>query len=121
MLKLKDLRKQRKLSQAELAEMIGVTQVTMGRYESGEREMPYQTLFQLSDFFGVSIDELLGRTNAKVTIVDGPAPVEPPKGTKRIVVDAQPKMSGAEQAEQPKTIQETIASLIDEALKKRGL
>lgn len=121
MLKLKDLRKQRKLSQAELAEVIGVTQVTMGRYESGEREMPYQTLFQLADFFGVSIDELLGRENAKVTIVDGPAPAQPAKGTKRIVVDAQPKMHDAEQANQPKTIQETIASLIDEALKKRGL
>lgn len=119
--RLKELRKSKKLTQSQFADLMGVSQATITFWENGKREPDLATIVKIADVFDTTTDYLLGRQNAKVTIIDGPAPVEPPKGTKRIVVDAQPKMGGAEQAEHPKTIQETIASLIDEALKKRGL
>ncbi len=60
---LRQLRKEAKLTQAQLAEILKVSQVTMGRYETGEREMPYETLIKLADFFNVTTDCLLGRTS----------------------------------------------------------
>ncbi len=42
---------------------LGMNQNSISRYESGEREADYQTLIQLADYFNVSIDYLLERTD----------------------------------------------------------
>lgn len=42
---------------------LGMNQNSIRRYESGEREADYQTLIQLADYFNVSIDYLLERTD----------------------------------------------------------
>ena len=42
---------------------LGMNQNSISRYESGEREADFQTLIQLADYFNVSIDYLLERTD----------------------------------------------------------
>jgi transcriptional regulator with XRE-family HTH domain len=61
--RLKKLRKMRKISQLKLAMDLNMNQNTISRYENLEREADYETLIKLADYFGVSIDYLLGRTD----------------------------------------------------------
>ncbi len=63
MKRLKELRKQRHLSQVCLAIELNMNQNTISRYETGEHEADYQTLIAIADYFDVSIDYLLGRTD----------------------------------------------------------
>ena len=62
-MRLKELRKSRGLSQQRLAMELNTTQNTISRYETGEREADYAMLIAIADYFGVSIDYLLGRTD----------------------------------------------------------
>lgn len=114
MLNLKNLRKQRKLTQSDLAEIIGVSQVTMGRYETGEREMPYETLFQLADFFGVTIDEILGRTPMDVVVLKENAP---PLGEDEYEIVIEPD----EPVPSTDDLERRIAEIVQRELKKKGL
>ena len=61
--RLKRLRKEKKLTQTELGKIINVTKVSISGYESGDRTPDTDNLRRLSDFFGVSSDYLLGRTD----------------------------------------------------------
>lgn len=63
MLKLKSLRKSKHLSQVRLAVELSTTQGNISRYESEEREADYKMLIAIADYFDVSIDYLLGRTD----------------------------------------------------------
>jgi len=63
--RLKELRKERKISQLKLALDLCMNQNTISRYENMERQADYKTLIQFADYFDVSIDYLLGRTNEK--------------------------------------------------------
>ena len=56
--KLKELRGN--MSQSELAQKLEVTRGAVGMWESGDRLPNYATLIKISNFFNVSIDELLG-------------------------------------------------------------
>lgn len=58
---LKDLRKERGLSQEKVAKIIHVSQVAYSRYENDEREIPIALLCKLADFYNVSLDYLAGR------------------------------------------------------------
>ena len=60
-MRLKQLRRQRGISQLKLAMDLGLNQNSISRYESGEREADYQTLIRLADYFNVSVDYLLER------------------------------------------------------------
>ncbi len=62
-MKLKDLRKQKNISQLKLAMDLDMNQNSISRYETGERQADYQTLIRFADYFDVSIDYLLGRTD----------------------------------------------------------
>ena len=64
-IRLKELREERGLSQYGLAAAFGCPQSTIGGWESGARETNFSTLLKLADFFGVSIDYLLGRSENK--------------------------------------------------------
>ena len=59
--RLKELRKKRKISQLKLALDLNMSQNSISRYETGEREADYETLVKLADYFDVSLDYLLGR------------------------------------------------------------
>lgn len=62
-MRLKELRKKKKLSQLRLATELNTTQNTISRYETGEREPGIKDLIKLADYFNVSIDYLLERTD----------------------------------------------------------
>ena len=61
--RLKELRKQKKLSQDDLGKVINVSGRTISYFEAGERTPAPEILSQLADIFDVSIDYLIGRTN----------------------------------------------------------
>ena len=66
-MRLKELRKSRGISQLKLAIDLNMNQNSISRYETGEREADYATLILFADYFDVSGDYLLGRTdNPKV-------------------------------------------------------
>lgn len=60
--RLKELRKQRGISQNELSKYIGVSKSSVNMYERGEREPSFETLEAIADFFNVNMDYLLGRS-----------------------------------------------------------
>ena len=62
-MRLKMLRKQKGISQLKLAMDLNMNQNTISRYENCEREADYATLIKFADYFDVSIDYLLGRTD----------------------------------------------------------
>lgn len=67
MIRLKELREKRRISQQKLAIDLCMNQNSISRYENGTREADYKTLIQFADYFDVSIDYLLERTdNPKV-------------------------------------------------------
>ena len=63
--RLRDLREDRDLKQAELARLLQVHQTTYSDYELGRLNIPVSALHTLADYYGVSIDYLLGRTGTK--------------------------------------------------------
>ncbi len=62
-MRLKELRKSRGITQLKLAIDLGMNQNSISRYESGEREADYRTLIAFAEYFNVSVDYLLERTN----------------------------------------------------------
>ena len=60
--RLEDLRVDADKTQQEIADVLNMHRSVYRRYESGEREADYQTLIRLADYFNVSIDYLLERT-----------------------------------------------------------
>ena len=62
-MRLRELRKQRGISQLKLAMDLHINQNSISRYETGEREADYKTLIAIADYFHVSLDYLLERTD----------------------------------------------------------
>ena len=62
--KLKKLRKDRNLTQVRLASLLGIPQSTYSGYEAGSREPDIEMLDKLANYFGVSVDYLLGREDS---------------------------------------------------------
>ena len=61
--RLKSLRKKHRMSQTYLAMELGVSQNSISRFETGERRPDYDLLITIADYFKVSIDYLVGRTD----------------------------------------------------------
>ncbi len=66
---IKLLRKERGLSQKEAAEKLGVAQALLSHYENGKRECGLDFLVHVADFYGVSVDYILGRSNSRAGTV----------------------------------------------------
>lgn len=62
---LAELRKEHKLTQAELGEKLGVTNKTVSRWETGNYMPPVETLEELSNLYGLTINELLSGRKLK--------------------------------------------------------
>ena len=62
-MRLKELRLARGISQLRLAMDLNMNQNSISRYETGQREADYQTLIAFADYFQVSLDYLLERTD----------------------------------------------------------
>ncbi|NLW78577.1 MAG: helix-turn-helix domain-containing protein [Ruminococcaceae bacterium] len=67
--RLKQLRKEQKITQSKLAEMFGITQQAVGKWEAGDSSPDPGTLIRLAELFGVSVDFLLGRAGANIGAV----------------------------------------------------
>lgn len=62
--RLKDLRKQKELSQKEYASLLGISSVTLSHYENGKREPDLDRLVSICTCLEVSSDYMLGLTNS---------------------------------------------------------
>lgn len=65
MLRLKELRLNKGLSQQKVADFLGVSQQAYANYESGKRKPEYDLIVKLSNFFDTTTDYLLGNTDIK--------------------------------------------------------
>lgn len=61
--RIRDLREDADLTQKQVGEAINVPQRTYAYYENGQRMVPPQVLCALADFYNVSVDYILGRTD----------------------------------------------------------
>ncbi len=61
--RLRDLREDKDLKQVQVAEILGIQQTVYSRYERGYQTIPVEHLLALADFYNVSTDYILGRTN----------------------------------------------------------
>lgn len=68
--RIRDLRKQKRMSQTELAKSAGVSQTTVTAWETGKAEPSSSAVARLSDIFNVTTDYLLGRPNKQETKKD---------------------------------------------------
>ena len=64
-LRIRDLREDSDLNQTRIAEILQVHQTTYSDYELEKTEIPVSALHKLADFYGVSVDYLLGRTDVR--------------------------------------------------------
>lgn len=69
--RLRDLREDSDKTQADVAKYLGTTAQYYGKYEKGERELPFARAIELADLYGVSLDYIAGRTKIKEQSVDG--------------------------------------------------
>ncbi|MGN0817601.1 MAG: helix-turn-helix domain-containing protein [Candidatus Coproplasma sp.] len=60
-MKLKELRNNHKLTLKQLSAAVGLSPQVLSRYELGQTQPDFTTLIKLADFFGVTVDYLLGR------------------------------------------------------------
>lgn len=63
--RIRDLREDSDLSQKQIADILQMHKTTYTRYESGEREIPFQTAILLAQYYKVSLDYLAGLTDQK--------------------------------------------------------
>ena len=61
--RLKQLRSENGLTQEQVGKLLYVNQSMYSRYESGELDIPSAALIKLADFYNVSVDYILGRTD----------------------------------------------------------
>lgn len=59
--RIRDLREDSDKTQSEIAEYLGTTAQYYGKYEKGERELPFSRAVQLADYYDVSLDYIAGR------------------------------------------------------------
>lgn len=63
--RIRDMRKDADLSQAKLGEILHISQRSYSHFETGTRSLPVDVLIKLADFYDVSVDYLLERTDDK--------------------------------------------------------
>ena len=63
--RIKDLREDADLTQTEISKKLYISQRAYSHYENGTRDIPTEVLIAIADFYNVSIDYLLGRSNHK--------------------------------------------------------
>ena len=61
--RLRDLREDHDKTQQQIADILGTSQTMYARYERGANELPLRHLLVLADYYGVSVDYLLGRSD----------------------------------------------------------
>lgn len=67
---LRELREDRDMKQSDVTALLGTSQQYYSKYETGKYEMPVRYVTALADFYGVSVDYLLGRTACRIKFDD---------------------------------------------------
>ena len=67
--RLKDLREDKDINQTQIAKLLFTSQTVYSRYERGALTIPVEHLLILADFYKVSTDYILGRTNKRETVI----------------------------------------------------
>ncbi len=120
--RLRELRTSRKLSQQDLADIVGKTQQAVNLWEKGENEPGYETLKKLADLFSVTVDYLLGRTDDPSPKQDDRQHVNDDEALEYLdELHKRPEMKALFQVSRKATKEdiETAITII-EALKKKG-
>lgn len=63
--RIRGLREDKDMTQGELAEIIGTSQSYYSQYEKGKREIPFDRIILLAEYYNVTIDYIAGLTNSK--------------------------------------------------------
>ena len=63
--RIRHLRKDRDMTQKEIAALLSMSQTGYSKYETGENDIPTSVLIKLADFYETSVDYLLGRTDIR--------------------------------------------------------
>lgn len=111
---LQQLRKDARLTQDQIAEVLGVPKRTYGSWERNERQPDFEMLGKIADYFQVTTDYLLGRTPMDVVVVHGDPP---PLGDDECEIVIQPD----EKAPSANELERRILEIMERELKKRGL
>ena len=74
--RIKELRKEKSITQKELSEIIGLAHNTISAYESGQRDMSTDTIDKICNYFEVTADYLLGRSSKKEGVIMDNIPQE---------------------------------------------
>ena len=90
--RLRGLRKGKDLNQTQIAAVLRISQRGYSKYETGENKIPPEVLLRLADFYGVSVDYLLGRDET-------PAAQPPRGGSGRLQLAALRREHGMTQAQ----------------------
>lgn len=64
--RIRDLREDADKTQTDIADYLCTTAQYYGKYEKGERELPFSRAIKLAEYYGVSLDYIAGRTNVKI-------------------------------------------------------
>ena len=64
-MRLKDLREDSDLTQSMIADYLHVKQNTYSQYENGQRQIPLELLIALAEYYGTSLDYIVGLTDIK--------------------------------------------------------
>ena len=63
--RIRDLREDKDMNQTQIAKYLCMSQTCYSKYETGESDVPTSILIKLANYYGVSVDYILGRTNNK--------------------------------------------------------
>ncbi|MDF2839941.1 MAG: transcriptional regulator, family [Clostridia bacterium] len=122
--RLKDLRSENKLTQKELAENLNLTHSTISKYERGDLEPSNDVLLSISDFFDVSVDFLLGKTNDRYfgTSLTRPKAIDAAEDLYRVDPDMLIQMCRATNLpeQERQKIKEYSALLIEKFLREKA-
>lgn len=117
------LRNQRSLTQAELAEIFGVAQSTIQSWECGTRQPPLDRLIAIADYFNVSLDYLMDRTDSPAVLFDtkkDPSPEERAQAVEAAAAALDDQPPAALTDEDWQRLKLYVDSAIDRALDKRA-
>ena len=70
--RIKEIRTEAKMSQKEFAQIFGIAQNTLSQYENEKRDPDTSLLIQISDYFHVTVDYLLGNSDSKSPVNNSP-------------------------------------------------
>lgn len=69
MYRIKELRKEKKMSQTGLGMVFNISQAVISKYELGQSEPDIQLIIKMADYFNVSVDYLVGKSDKKFNIL----------------------------------------------------